>query len=78
MKNMNGEFIPNSTEIKRAKAHTRAIARKRKGQYGGEVECMFDNRTGKFHYFEHVGNGSYTRETEELKYIYSATVYEFN
>lgn len=78
MKKVNGEFILSSTDIRKAKAHTRALAKKQKGQYGGHIECMFDSRTGEFHYFEHVGNGSYTSETEELKYIYSATVYEFD
>ena len=78
MKKINGEFILSKTDIKKAEAHTRALAREQKGQYSGHIECMFDSGTGRFHYFEHVGTGSYTPETDELKRIYCATVYEFN
>lgn len=77
MKKVNGEFILSNTDIKKAEAHTRALARKQKGQYGGRIECMFDSKTGDFHYFEHVGTGSYTPETDTLKYVYHATVHEF-
>lgn len=78
MKKENNRFVPSNTDIKKAKAHTRAIARSAKGQYSGHIECMFEKNTGQFHYFEHIGTGNYTPETENLIYIYSATVREFD
>lgn len=77
MKKVNGEFVLSKTDIKKAEAHTRAIARKQKGQYSGHIECIFDSSTGEFYYCEHVGFGGYTQETDDLKRIYCATVYEF-
>ena len=77
MKKTNSGFIPSNTDIEKAKAHTRAIARKRKGQYSGYIECMFDSISGEFCYHELVGEGGYISETDDYKHIYSATVYEF-
>ena len=77
MRKTENGFIPSNTDIEKAKAHTRAIARKRRGQYHGYIECMFDSVSGTFHYHELVGDGSYISETDDYKHIYSATVYEF-
>ena len=70
MKNVNGLYIPSKTDIKKASAHTRHLARKRHGQYSGSVDCYFDNERGEFIYEEFVGNGW----IKGLKLIYSAEV----
>ena len=70
MKYVNGLYLPSTTDIKKASAHTRRLARERYGQYNGSVDCYFDHERGKFIYEEFVGNGW----IKDLMFIYSAEV----
>lgn len=74
MRYKNNKYIPSATDIKKAEAKTRGIARKRNGQYDGEVQCYFDNRLGEFYYEEFTNHTSYINGNN-LEYIYSADVY---
>lgn len=53
MKKLDGKFVPSKTDIKMAKSHARAIARK--AHYDGSVEVWFDTDNGEFHFHECIG-----------------------
>ena len=72
MKYINGRYQLSKTDIKKAEAHTRAVARSHNGNYDGYIACYFDIYTGKFIYYEFVGNGRL--ESDRLEHIYSAPV----
>ena len=72
MKYVNGLYILSKTDIKKASAHTRRLARERHGQYNGSVDCYFDNKRGEFYYEEFVGSG--WMKDKDLECIYSAEV----
>lgn len=50
MKKIDGKYVLSATDIKRADAHARAIARS--AVYDGHVECWFDWGLGEFRWYE--------------------------
>ena len=72
MKYVNGLYILSKTDIKKASAHTRRLAREQRGQYDGSVVCYFDKKRGEFYYEEFVGLG--WMKGKDLECIYSAEV----
>ena len=72
MKYVNGLYVLSKTDIKKASAHTRRLAREQHGQYNGSIDCYFDKKCGEFYYEEFVGRG--WMKGEDLEYIYSAEV----
>lgn len=74
MKKINGRYVPSATDIKRAQAHTRAIARK--AVYDGHVECWFDWELGEFAWNEFCTD-AYIRpeEWETIEFINSERCY---
>lgn len=69
---------PSKTRAQRAAAHTRRLARKAYGQYGGTIECWYDKAVDDFYYYEFVGSGYVQTEVDDLVYICSEPVYEFD
>ena len=63
---------PSRTRIERAKAHTRAMARR--FNYDGEVQCYYDKVSDEFFYEEFVGNGGWI-QGDDIVFIASARVY---
>lgn len=68
MKKIANAYIASATDIKKAMAHTRAMARK--APYDGAIECWFNPENGKFLYMECVGESWY--EGASLVYVGSA------
>lgn len=67
MKKLEGKFVPNKTDIKRAKAHARAIAKN--AHYSGSVEVWFDSDNGEFHFHECVGSNYIVSNQPETYYF---------
>ena len=66
-----GKFVPSTTDIKRAEGHARAIASK--AEYDGTVEVWFNQANGEFRFIECVGTGyTVTDDPENEKLIYTA------
>lgn len=63
MKKINNRYVLSPTDIKRAEAHTRALARKTCP--GGSVQAWFDWETGEVWYREFYGNSTYLVEGYE-------------
>lgn len=77
MKKINGKFVPSATDIKRAQAHARAIAKSR--SYDGCIDVYFDAVFGRFEYHELVGNGYILpNNPEEYQFVYSAECRSWN
>lgn len=66
MKCINGVFVPCATEVKRARAHARAIERKYPAFSGFHVELWFNKSSGTFHFYE-LSNGSYMMPNDSFK-----------
>lgn len=72
MKKINGLYKPSATEIKRAKAHCRALCRAYPLYSGASVEVFFDAGAGAFLYFEHIGNGYTVFDDPDVYHVYTA------
>ena len=70
---MNKKY-PCKTKVERAKAHTRALARK--ARYNGHIECWYDPDTKNFQYHEIVGLGYMADESDSMIYICSEDTYD--
>lgn len=66
MKKINGKFELSKTEIKKAAAHARAMARKR--VHNGTIEAYFNTETGEVFFDEHLPN-SWDEYSEEVDRI---------
>lgn len=69
MKKINNQYVPSATDIKKAAAHCRAIARR--AAYDGSVEAWLNQSTGTISYNEIVGNG-WTEGGDDWKFLASA------
>lgn len=71
MKIVDGIFEPSPTDLRRAEAHARAIARK--AQYDGEIKVWFDRSSGQFSYLECVGNSYTVSDDPDCRCVYTAS-----
>ena len=76
MRKVNGVYVPSGTDIRHAEAKTRAIAKQRKGQYDGEVQCWFNEDSGKFS-FDECDNHNSWRIDNGIRFICAATVFSW-
>lgn len=74
MKKLEGKFVPSKTDIKRAKAHARAIAKN--AHYSGAVEVWFDSDNGEFHFHECTGSNYIVSNDPETYYFVSGYRFE--
>lgn len=70
MRLKNGLYQLSATDLKRAAAHTRSLARKAAGRRNTFTECWFDAKSGLLHYAQDVGIG-YRMKGEHAELICS-------